>query len=122
MDPARAIEQLRATRARRQFDHSITSIIAGTQKNAMRTHRRLGEFIDLWERTVPPRLAAQTTVTGIRAGTAHVLVESSAALYELDRLLREGVEQTLRSQYRGTLIRVRLRIGPGDEPKTAKRP
>jgi hypothetical protein len=88
----------------------------------MRTHRRLGEFIDLWERTVPPRLAAQTTVTGIRAGTAHVLVESSAALYELDRLLREGVEQTLRSQYRGTLIRVRLRIGPGDEPKTAKRP
>ena len=108
---AMRIEQLRQYRARPQRDVSIAGLIRSAATQASRTNRHLGQLIELWEQHVPAELAAKTTITALRGGVLHITVESSSVIYELDRLLREGLEQQLRSSYQGNLMRVRLRAG-----------
>lgn len=114
-DPIRQIEFFRENRQSRQRDLSIRSLIENTADSAKRSHRKLGALIDLWEQLVPHELAEHTTLTALRGGTLHVTVDSSAAAYELDRALRGGLEQQIRGQYRGTLLRVRVKVGTVDE-------
>ncbi len=108
----RQIERLRGWRARREWDTAIGTLIAEKVTYARRAERRLASLVDLWESLVPAEIAAHTRVSGVRGGTAHVTVDSSSTGYELDRRLREGLEQQLRRAYRGTLVRVRITVGP----------
>lgn len=114
-DPIRQIETFRENRQSRQRDLTIRSLIEGTAASAKRSHRQLGAIIDLWEQLVPRQLADHATIAGLRGGTLHVTVDSSAIAYDLDRLLRGGLEQQIREQYRGTLLRVRVKVGMVDE-------
>jgi CheY-like chemotaxis protein len=113
-DDLNEIERLRRLRQRPQRDLSIHALIESAAENARKTQKRLGAIIDLWEELMPTDMAARTRIQSLRGGTLHVAVDSSATSYELDRLLREGLEAELRSRYRGTLIRVRLRVSPND--------
>jgi hypothetical protein len=108
----REIERLRAARARRTKDLSIIDLVARAQKQAADVHRRLGELIELWDANVPEDIAAHTSLTAMRGGVLHVAVDSSAIAYELDRLLREGLDVRLRQQYRRTLTRVKVTLAP----------
>lgn len=108
--PLSEIERLRELRQKPQRNLSIEGIIRSTAENARKTQKRLGSIINLWEQLVPAELAARTRIQHIRGGTLHVNVDSSSTAYDLDRLLRDGLEGELRSQYRGTLARVRVRI------------
>ncbi len=108
---ARQIEQLREWRQRREWDTALGPLIARKRSEVKRAERRLGSFVDLWEGVVPADLAVHTRVTGVRGGVAHVTVDSSSTGYELDRQLREGLEQKLRAAFGKTLIRVRLSVG-----------
>lgn len=112
MDGAvRQIEQLREWRRRREWDTAIGPLIARKAAEVKRAEKRLGSFVDLWEGLVPADLAAHTRVTRVRSGVAHVTVDSSSTGYELDRRLREGLEQKLRAAFGKTLIRVRITVG-----------
>lgn len=113
-DAARQIEQLRDHRVRPEVDTSISSIISAAASKAQKTHKRLGRLIDLWEQLVPEKLASQTAITSLRAGTVHVAAADAATHYEIDRLLREGLEQQLRASYQGTLVRVRVKVSPDE--------
>ncbi|UCD74949.1 MAG: DUF721 domain-containing protein [Phycisphaerales bacterium] len=108
---AEEIGQLRKHRGRRERDLSISAVISGIRRQADRTHKKLGELIGLWEELVPGQLAAGSRLTKLRGGVLHVEVDSSAASYELDRLLRNGLEGVLRERFRGTLTGIRLRVG-----------
>jgi hypothetical protein len=110
-DPARQLQQLRQLRCWPERDVSIARVIASTADHAKRTQKKLGELIELWEELVPPEVASHTSITGLRAGVLHVIVDSSAAGFELDRLLRTGLLDTLRTRFRGTLLRVKTRVG-----------
>ncbi len=90
---------------------SISPLVAGKAAEARRTERGLGSFVDLWEGVVPRELAMRTRVTALRGGVAHVAVDSSSTAWELDRLLREGVQEQLRRAYGRTLMRVRITVG-----------
>jgi hypothetical protein len=68
-------------------------------------------LIELWEGLIPPELAARTALTSLRRGVLHVVVDSSSAGFELDRRLRGGLAHELRRQFRGTLVRVKTRVG-----------
>jgi len=111
-DQLQKVERLRGLRNRPQRDLSIDAIIRSTAETAEKTQKRLGSVIDLWEQVVPAGLVSRTRIDHLRGGTLHVSVDSSSTAYELDRLLREGLERDLRSQYRGTLMRVRVRVAP----------
>ena len=116
LDPISEIEKLRNLRSRKGRDLSILGAIEGVQANARRSHKKLGELIDLWIELLPEELVAGSSLRGIRGGLLQVAVESSAVLYEIDRRLREGLLQELRSRYHGTLVRVKLRMEAGEQP------
>lgn len=104
------IGQLQAWRGRRPFDPSIAGFVSAVADGAQRTQRRLGELAELWQELLPPEIANQTALAGLRGGVLQVTADSSAVSFELDRLLRGGVEADLRRRYRGTLVRIRIRV------------
>ncbi len=118
-DVARQIERRRQLRGRRSRPLAISSAVRAVAADATRTHRRLGHFIELWEAIVPPEVAAHTCLEALRRGVAHVTVDSASTAYELDRLLRSGLTQDLRRSFRGTLVRVKVRVGVVEADRTS---
>ena len=111
VDAATQIEQLRKHRQRRERDLSISSLVGAMGDDARRTQRRLGALIDLWSELVPEELEKHSRVVGMRGGVAAVHCDSASTKYELDRLLRQGLEQELRKRYASTLTKIKLSIG-----------
>lgn len=105
------LELLRRNRARPGRDSSVVHTIAAIATDVRRTHKKHGELIELWERFVPADLAAQTSIIGLRGGIAQVQVDSAAAGFEIDRLLRSGLLAQLRSNFSETLTRVKVKVG-----------
>src|SRR5262245_27984785 len=108
---SRQLERLREHRARPGRDVSIAADVARTAVETSRVHKKLGQFIELWERFVPPDLAAQTSVVSLRGGNVQVQAESAAAAFELDRLLRTGLLVQLRASFPAPLARVKVKVG-----------
>ena len=105
------LERLRQRRTRSEADPSIGRVVSGVAERAARTQRRLGALTDVWESLVPAEIVARTRLTSLRGGVARVVVDSASTAYELDRMLRGGLEQQLRRRFRGTLMRIRISIG-----------
>ncbi len=110
-DPLDEIRRLQALRGRPERETSISPLVAGKAAEARRAERGLGSFVDLWEGVMPQELALRTRVTGLRGGVVQVTVDSSSTAWELDRLLREGLQEQLRRAYGRTLLRVRITVG-----------
>ena len=110
------IDLLRKFRARPARDNSITELVQSFEDRANQARRKLGSFIDVWSQIVPTDLETQSRVVGLNGGVAHVVCKSSAAKFELDRALREGLEQQLRSAYSSTLIKVKVTLGNLNAP------
>jgi hypothetical protein len=113
-DPARVVEELeRVLRYRRRWtpDPTIQPLLQTTREQAERTNRKLGRLIELWQELVPAEVESRTSLVALRGGVLHVQVETAALIYELDRLLREGLEIELRRRFTGTLSRVKVRFG-----------
>lgn len=106
-------------RGRREYDPSINSFLETTKKRAKRDEKRLASFTEAWERLVPPEVLASCRLVGARGSTVTVEVDSSPAKYELDRLLRTGLQANLRRLYTGPLINVRTRLGAPDQSDSA---
>lgn len=73
--------------------------------------KQLGGVGRLWEELLPAELAGHTRLESLRRGVLKVAVDSSSRLYELDRLLRGGLEQELIRRHRGGVTRVALHVG-----------
>jgi len=114
--PVPDLETLRGWRVRGSAGTPAAGDFERVERIVTRTGARLGEFIDAWEDLLPARLRNETRVSNYRAGTVHVTVSSSGPLYEIDRLLREGLEADLRRRVKGTLAKVRLTVGPLHDP------
>lgn len=99
----------------REVDASIGKLVKDTKKRAQRDEKRYSSFTEAWQQLVPAELLACSRLAGTRGATITVEVDSSAAKYELDRLLRTGLETNLRSLYRGPLSRIRTRLGTPDQ-------
>ena len=102
-------------RRRRDFNPSIGEIVESTRKRAARDEKRFSSFSEAWERLVPSEILACSRLGGTRGSTITIEVESSSAKYELDRLLRTGLEDNLRRLYTGPLTRIRTRLGSPDQ-------
>jgi hypothetical protein len=114
--------QLQASRGRRPADASIAGPVLSVADSAQRTQRRLGELAELWQELLPRDLVQHTALAGFRGGVLQVTTDSAATSFELDRLLRGGIEAQLRRRFRGTLVRIRMRVEPLDPLATAKEP
>lgn len=116
-DPRLArLRRLAPYRRRRDRDCTISDLVDSTRKTARKTQTRTGAFTEAWERLVPEELSMACRLGEFRGGVITILVESSSAKYQLDNLLRSGLEVDLRREYPGPLTRVKTRLAPKSAP------
>ena len=108
----RHLKRLRHWRNTSEPDLSMRFVKQQFEREVARPHKQLGRFVELWQELVPTELAQHTRLEGFSRGTLRVAVDSSPHLYELNRMLRAGLERELiRRQPGGTpLRRVKLRV------------
>ena len=97
-------------RRRREREPSITKIVEDTLKKARRDEKRIGSFAEAWEALVPEELLRACTIGSVRGSKITIEVDSSSAKFELDRLLRGGLQVELRRLYTGPLTEVRTKL------------
>lgn len=107
---AKEIQQLEQLRDRRRFrgrDLALGTAIEQLRERISKGDRKLTQLIELWRELIPEHLQPHATPTSFRSGVLHVEVNCAATGYEIDRLMRGGMEQTLRSRFNGTFVRVK---------------
>ena len=102
------LESIRRLTGRQERDYAIHGLLAGIRREASRGRKAAGGIVDAWEAVVPTHFAIGTRIKGISGGVVRVGVSSTALSYQLDRELRSGLLEKLRSAYGGVLRRVRL--------------
>lgn len=107
------LDQLRQWRnVKPEPDLSLAYVRDDFKKRVERPYKQLALIVPLWEQLVPENLVKHSHLVRLDRGVLHVQVDSSARLYELDRLLRTGLEQRLIVNHRGPAFRrVKLRLG-----------
>ena len=111
------LENLRRRRNRADPDLSLGFLKQQFKREIEKPAKQLQAVAGLWVELVPEPLVKASRLESLSRGVLHVTVRSSVALYELDSLLRTGLERELVRRHTGPAFRrVKLRVGPvGDE-------
>jgi hypothetical protein len=89
------LEGLRPSRAIRERKTDTTQLFASIAREQKRAAKALGGVAEVFEAIVPPELARECGLAGMRGGLLTIEACSSAARYALDRFLRDGGEAAL---------------------------
>ncbi len=108
----RRLERLRQWRNKAQPDRTLSFVREQVEKNIVKPHKQIGNLAALWREAVPEKLAVRTALRGIARGVLTVQVADSPTHYELDRLLRSGLEQQLRQACKVPLRKIKISVGP----------
>lgn len=111
---ARRLRQLADQPPKQEPDLSLGFLRETFKREVEKPMKQLVQLAALWERLVPPELADHTKLESLSRGVLRVAVDSSSRLYELDRLLREGLQHQLISEHKGPAVR-RIQLRVSDE-------
>lgn len=119
MSPAHSqdhLDRLRSWRNPKPRDLTLRFMPEQFKRQVARPHKQLAMLVELWSELVPDALLSHTRLAGLARGVLHVEVDSSARLYELDRLLRSGLQQQIITRHRGPAMRkIQLRVASWQE-------
>lgn len=105
------LARLRRWRNRPEPDLTLGFMKKQFKQQIEKPYKQLGAIASLWESLVPHDLAQHTRIDSLQRGVLQISVDSSARLYELDRLMRGGLERQLIIGHKGPALRkVRLRV------------
>ncbi len=108
------LNRLRRWRNRPDPDLTLGFLRKQFDQGVRRPYERLQSITELWRSMVPTHLILHTQLLSMTHGILRVSVDSSAHLYQLDRLLRSGLERQLVIRHKGpALRRVRLQLSAG---------
>jgi hypothetical protein len=113
-DDLERLRRLGTWRARPERLASASGDLSGMAREIRRLEKSIGGATDAWIRIAPPALQAVARVDTLRGGTLTLVVDGSAAAFEVDRALRSGMEASLRMAIPG-LMRIRTRVGGPQE-------
>ena len=108
------LDKLRGWRNRPEPDRTLKFVVDHVEKNVLKPCRQLGDLATAWGQFVPPALAKRATLKGLVRGVLTVHVPDSSTHYELDRLLRGGLQRQLREACRTTLRKVAVKVIGGE--------
>ncbi|MEM6458289.1 MAG: DciA family protein [Planctomycetota bacterium] len=109
-----ALERLRDRRVRPDADLSLAFLPEQFRREVARPFKQLGDLARLWESRLPAEVAAGTRLESLQRGVLTVSVDTASRMYDLDRRLREGLEQELITSHRGAAFRrVKLQVDAG---------
>lgn len=115
------LDRLRSYRNQPEQDLSLGFLKKQFKREVEKPYRQLGPLGTLWAELLPQELVAHSRLEGLSRGVLRVAVDSSAHLYELDSLLRNGLERELIRRHKGAVLRkVRLHVAaidPADPPR-----
>lgn len=110
-DPVSRLDELCRRRRGVETDHSLAFLKDAFSRQVTRPFKQLESFVDVWRSLVPAALLEHTRLEGLSRGVLRVAVDSSAHLYELDMLLRQGLERQMIRHHKGPAFRrVQLRV------------
>jgi hypothetical protein len=105
------LNRLRQFRNRPTADLSLRFMADQFKKQVEKPYKQLGNLGQLWSQLLPQELAGHTRLESFSQGVLRVGVDSSAHLYALDRLLRQGLQNELITRHTGKAIRrVQLKV------------
>jgi hypothetical protein len=105
------LKQLRAWKIKPERDYTLSFLPRAFKQQVEQPHRQLAAIVPLWTQLVPPDVRDHTRLDSLNRGVLRVAVDSSAWLYELDRLLRSGLKDQIIAAHRSpTLRRIQLRV------------
>lgn len=106
------MERLRALRAWKERDVTLSFLKDTFKREVEKPFKQLEGLAELWAELVPAQLAAHTRLESLSRGVLRVVVDSAGRHYELDRLLREGLQRELTRRHKGAALRqVKVRVG-----------
>ena len=123
-DPAQEhLDQLRKSRSLPTRDLSLGFLSEQFNREVAKPYQQLGDLAVLWRELVPPALVERSRLIGLSRGVLHVEVDNPAAHFEIDRLLRGGLQKQLIQSHKGPAFRrvsvkvVGRREGAATDPK-----
>lgn len=70
--------------------------------------KAVGKLVGIWQEVIPQALLEHTSLEGFNRGVLTVAVDSASHRFQLDSLLRGGLQREIQRRFSGTLRKVRL--------------
>jgi len=99
------LERLQASRSLPKRDLSLGFLNEQFKRDVAKPYKQLGDLAELWSELLPPRLVDRSRLIGLSRGVLHVEVDNPAAHFEIDRLLRGGLQKRLIQAHKGPAFR-----------------
>jgi hypothetical protein len=99
------LDRLRASRSLPKRDLSLGFLTDQFKRDVAKPYKQLGDLAEMWAQLVPARLVERSRLVGLSRGILHVEVDNPAAHFEIDRLLRSGVQKQLIQGHKGPAFR-----------------
>ena len=107
------LEKLREYRVFKERDFSLGFMKQKFRVEVEKPYKQISDLVEVWQRMVPEHIEPHTKLESMARGTLRVVVETNSWLYELDKILRSGLQQQIISEFRGKAFRrVQLRVDP----------
>lgn len=99
------LDRLRQNRSLPKPDLSLGFMSEQFKRDVAKPYKQLGDLSELWGQLLPARLVERTRLVGLSRGVLHVEVDNPAAHYEIDRMLRGGLQKQLIEGHKGPAFR-----------------
>jgi|GEM_PF-438525 len=99
------LDRLRKSRSLPKPDLSLGFMAEQFKRDVAKPYLQLGDLAELWRQLVPAKLVERSRLVGLSRGTLHLEVDNPAAHFEIDRLLREGLQKQLIQGHKGPAFR-----------------
>lgn len=99
------LERLQRSRSLPRPDLSLGFLQEQFKREVAKPYKQLGDLSVLWAELVPAELVKHTRLVGLSRGVLHVEVDHAAAHFEIDRLLRGGLQKRLVQSHKGGALR-----------------
>ena len=120
----RQLDLLRKSRSLPSRDLTLGFLSDQFKRDVAKPYQQLGDLAELWGELVPERLVACSRLVGLSRGTLHVEADHAAAHFEIDRLLRSGLQADLIRRHKGPAFRkvqIKLARRADDAPADPRR-
>lgn len=105
-DPAQEhLDRLRKHRSLPKRDLSLSFLNEQFKREVVKPYKQLGDLSMLWGELLPAHLIERCRLIGLSRGVLHVEVDNPAAHFEIDRLLRGGLQKQLIEGHKGPAFR-----------------
>jgi hypothetical protein len=104
--------QLRTVWQQRQYNDRLTPLaqpLGMLMKHTLgKRVRQIGKMAEIWDEVVPDGILEHTALESLNRGVLTVMVDSSSHRFQLETLLRGGLQRLIQDRFPGSLNKIRL--------------